>query len=242
MSSALVLALVLKVTLVLAAAWGLAALLRRRSAAARHDVWIAALLAAVALVALAPLLPALELPWVPAALGDARGHELAASDLSATVPNGDGPAAADPRQPISAADAQSRIATRPAPLAAESGHPLAAFAATAGRALGAASWPLVLWAAGIATVLLWCLAGHLGLRRLARIATPLDDESWRTLLAETADAAGVRRPVRLGASAAVGTPVTWGAWRPVVVLPVDAASWPLERRRAALLHELAHVA
>jgi DUF4097 and DUF4098 domain-containing protein YvlB len=43
-------------------------------------------------------------------------------------------------------------------------------------------------------------------------------------------------------SAQAGTPVTWGWIRPVVLFPSDAIGWPTDRRRAALQHELAHVA
>jgi TonB family protein len=37
-------------------------------------------------------------------------------------------------------------------------------------------------------------------------------------------------------------PVTWGALRPVILLPASAESWSEARRRSVLAHELAHVA
>ncbi|HEY7387619.1 MAG TPA: TonB family protein [Bryobacteraceae bacterium] len=36
-------------------------------------------------------------------------------------------------------------------------------------------------------------------------------------------------------------PMTFGILRPAIFLPADAADWPEERRRAVLMHELAHI-
>src|SRR4029077_12778409 len=37
-------------------------------------------------------------------------------------------------------------------------------------------------------------------------------------------------------------PLTWGLFRPVIVLPSGAEHWPEDRRRVVLSHELAHIA
>jgi biopolymer transport protein ExbD len=63
---------------------------------------------------------------------------------------------------------------------------------------------------------------------------------WALLLQETRDRLRLRRPVRLLQSSDNPMPLTWGWWRPVVLLPADAANWPTDRRRIVLLHELAH--
>ncbi len=48
-----------------------------------------------------------------------------------------------------------------------------------------------------------------------------------------------RASVRLSNRMAV--PMVWGFLRPVILLPVDANHWQIERLRAVLLHELAHI-
>ena len=53
---------------------------------------------------------------------------------------------------------------------------------------------------------------------------------------------GVQRPVRLLRSREVVLPMTFGTWAPSIVIPATADLWPDDRRRAVLLHELAHVA
>jgi len=50
------------------------------------------------------------------------------------------------------------------------------------------------------------------------------------------------RQSRTVISPAIGSPATWGLFRPVIVLPPAARDWTVERRRVVLAHELAHVA
>lgn len=93
----------------------------------------------------------------------------------------------------------------------------------------------ILWLAGFVSVLTWLVAGHAGLARIARTAIAPEGDEWRALIGETGN-------VRVAVSPAVSAPVTWGWLRPLVLFPAGANTWPVERRRAALLHELAHVA
>lgn len=53
--------------------------------------------------------------------------------------------------------------------------------------------------------------------------------------------AGIKRCVDLVISAELSTPVTFGLFRPTILLPAEAASWAPEDLDAALLHELEHV-
>lgn len=232
--------LLAKVTLVLATTGAVCALLRRTSAAIRHDLWNAGLAATVALVAVAPIAPPLELKWLPALRGTAAAISTAQPNASADpslapTSTQDPASLAGGTEPRLASDPAGGAGLRPSVAAAQP-------ARSPSPRLPAPRLASLFWMIGAALVLLRCAAGHLGLLRLVGRARPLEGAQWDSLLAEAAARNGLRRTPRLCASDAVGTPLTWGALRPVVVLPGDAESWPLERRRAALLHELAHVA
>ena len=214
-----------KVTLMLAAGGGLVALLRRRSAAVRHDLWRlgAGRRAGARRRRAAGAGDRARLAaggtGGDCAAGGARGCRPPAADVPApNVTRGEAPAVVPAAEPA-----------RPAPKLAPSPRLPAPRIAT------------LFWMLGAAAVLLRCAVGHLGLRRLARSARPLANAEWQAQLAETAASLGLRRMPDLRASEAVGTPVTWGVRRPFVILPAEADSWPSERRRAALLHELAHL-
>jgi hypothetical protein len=90
-------------------------------------------------------------------------------------------------------------------------------------------------------VLARLLVGTLGVWRAARRAAPADDPAWVMLVQRIARELGIRRPVTLLIGRTGTVPVTWGVVYPVVLLPADADGWSEERRRAVLLHELAHV-
>lgn len=110
------------------------------------------------------------------------------------------------------------------------------------RASGVIRGLFVLYWAGVAFILLRTLVARGRLVFVRRRATALASVLWRTRMREAGDAVGVSTSrVRLLASQQASVPVTWGAWRPIVLLPTAALRWPAERLQAVLRHELAHI-
>jgi len=101
-------------------------------------------------------------------------------------------------------------------------------------------WGMV-WAAGAAVVLARLLAGLLAVRRLARRARPLQDDSWRALLDGLTKRLRLTRPMILLECDRATMPMTWGVRRATILLPAGAGQWTAELRRDVLAHELAHV-
>lgn len=100
-------------------------------------------------------------------------------------------------------------------------------------------WPLYLWTAGCAIVAARFLLGALRASWLAATAGACPEARAET--AALAASLGVRRSVRVLASPIARVPMTWGIFRPLILLPADTAAWPSARLTAVLLHELIHI-
>ncbi|HEV8400899.1 MAG TPA: M56 family metallopeptidase [Gemmatimonadales bacterium] len=211
-----------KATIVLLLAAAATLLLKRSSAAVRHLVWA---LAFVGLLAL-PIASAVMPDWSLAAW---------------------------PRLDAPVAFQANELPTREAQGTARVLIPAATATATAAPSVAVdvpVRWKLVpdwsafvvpVWLGGASVVLVTLLLGLARLAWLRGSSRPVRDGGWIALTADLARALGIRRPVRLLQSAGPAMPMTWGAVRPVILLPADADTWPVERRRDVLLHELAHV-
>jgi len=104
------------------------------------------------------------------------------------------------------------------------------------------SWILAaIYVAGVVLLLARVVLQHVWTHRLVRAATPIVDASWLQLFDECSARIGVRRPVHMLRTAGDTMPLAAGIRRASIVLPALADSWPEDRRRAVLLHELAHV-
>ena len=172
------LSLLLKVTVLLGVAMAAAALLRNRSAALRHFVWLLALAASLALplLARAPQPIALATPYWPARASHAGAAPQAPEETITMVRN------------VSAQSWTAQV---------QRGR---------GGSPGAARLPFlaVLWLAGVLLVLAWQALGHLGLRRILRQSARVADPRWHWILGHCARQTGAYRAVELRTSPAVG--------------------------------------
>ena len=99
----------------------------------------------------------------------------------------------------------------------------------------------LIWPVGTAVALLLLAPEIVKLARIVSSAEPVPYR-WVQIADEIALSLGTRRhPTRLWRSSRAVVPITWGIWRPQIVLPTCAAEWSEERLRAVLAHELAHV-
>jgi hypothetical protein len=72
-------------------------------------------------------------------------------------------------------------------------------------------------------------------------AEPVEDARWAAIAEQVRQNLGIRRPVRLLQNRSVPFLGTWGIVAPRVLLPRDAESWPDDRVRMVLAHELSHI-
>jgi beta-lactamase regulating signal transducer with metallopeptidase domain len=198
---------------------GLAALVhvalgRRASAATRHLVWTIAICAVIVLPILSFALPA----WA-----------VVVRTAPMTTPNAS--LGVDAVRESADDAAPSSVAAR--------------LASAAVPAPAAVSWPTVMitvYSAGLLVMLIHLAIQRRSLRRLSGEASQVEDADWSRLLSDCARSMEVQRQVRLLRSRERTMPMALGTYRPAIVIPAIADTWSYDRRRAVVLHELAHVA
>ena len=214
----ILLLLALKSLLVAAAALGLLRLTRRRSAAERSTI---AHLGLVALVALP--LGSLALPTLPLPVPVAR---LAAID--------------PPAQPATTVARPNRATISVGTAVTSRSQPVAAPVAT-GRWTGiivtAARYAFLLPTLLLLALTLVALLRLVGLRARAEI---LVDPVWLSALARAQKRMHFKNGTALLKSDELGSPVSWGLMRPVILLNQTAVDAP-DKAEAIIAHELAHV-
>jgi beta-lactamase regulating signal transducer with metallopeptidase domain len=212
--------ILLKATAMLAVAFVVDALLwRRGSAAARHLVWTIAMAGILVLPIASSALPSLEV-------------RIPIARSAVTTPPIAGPESlglhADPvANPI------------------RSDRPEGLRDVSDGAQGPSVAWtmaPILLYVSGVLLLLARLFREPFVIRRLTRASDHMSEPEWQRQLARCAAQLEIGRPVRLLRSADEVMPMTFGTRTPTIVLPASADEWPEDRRRAVLLHELAHIA
>jgi beta-lactamase regulating signal transducer with metallopeptidase domain len=236
---------VIKVSLLLLVVWVGSLFMRKRSAAAQHRWWTLGFVGCLLIPAIGFVTPTWTLPILP------EPTEIADPSPVDNIPLASNRAVVDPMPSGLAEQARQRgMPPRQQPTILDEstkaigGQPIATTKDPA-DALGTTSITktlLILWIVGIAICWLRSIWQHVLLRRLLNCCVRLDDPEWIELLTKCSLSLSLRQEVSLLRHKSAHSPVSTGAWHPVVILPEDAESWDVDRRRLVLLHELAHVA
>jgi beta-lactamase regulating signal transducer with metallopeptidase domain len=214
--------LLAKATLILVAALGITVAMQRGSAGARHLVWLSTL----AIVLLVPAVTA-WMPQLPLRILPPRAQTSAIESAPVVTP------LSESQKKIETAANTPAVTTSPAAIATED----AGFVSR----LSGLSLALTVWGAIAFALAVWLGYGALMVRRIVRNSNPLDTSDWLTPLYEVADRLELEEPPRLLGSSEAKMPFACGFLKPTIVLPSDCDTWSPDRRRAVLLHELAHV-
>lgn len=213
----------LKGAILLVVAGGLALVLRRASASWKHLIWSVAMVSLALLPAWSIWGPALRLP----VLALDRASDAWTMNLPMSEPAGQGVVGAalagamDPDPGVAAA----------VPLSA-----ISAVSVIRWDALFA-----VVWLVGVLVVLVPWAIGQWRIRRMNRERWTAGDGVWEPWVNEVRGRLGLSREVRVFEHSGPGMPMTWGFWRPAILLPLEARDWDDDRKLAVLSHELAHV-
>jgi beta-lactamase regulating signal transducer with metallopeptidase domain len=223
--SPLLLELVVKSSLLIVAAGAIDLLMRRRgSAASRHLVWTLAVSGLLILPAFLLAIPRWQL----------------------RVPIVSAVEAAPPQAALTPA---SSTGNQPSPLAVALTAPRARSAhdnlRTSGfRPFVSASPALIvlgIYAAGVALFIARLALQRRAARRLVAAAAALHGSDWSALLRECVVRLDMRETVHLLRSCEQTVPMTFGTRTPTILVPAAADTWNDDKRRAVLLHELAHI-
>ncbi len=248
--------IVVKATLMFAAAGAAAFGLRRGSAAARHLIWTLALAGVLLLPILSIALPRWSMPLLTIeGAASASSFQLPASSSHVPVASfhlrvsSSEPAVAHeacdgcPAEAAPAAKAD-RIAPGSRPREGANREPSTARRESRGANRQSASWPailLTLWIAGALLILARLVAGVVAVWWMSRRTERVTDAAWLGEARSLAAALGISPRIVFLRSTGATMPMAWGILRPAVLMPSAADDWPSDRLRIVLLHELAHV-
>ena len=206
-------------------------ILRRHSAAARGLVWSLAIVGCLIVPLFSLTLPQWEVGVLPST---PQGLEVDRWVDNRQPPTSPAPIVSRPLPSTAASSTQATpTPIQPNTVTSEKSTSQSSTSGTGLASLHWTDWVVVCWAGGVLFLLARLIVGigavwHLSARSSQfKGSIPHIRPGWK-------------RTVSVRRSDAVTVPMVWGLFRPVILLPADADEWEPERRRAVLLHELAH--
>ncbi|MEQ1850902.1 MAG: M56 family metallopeptidase, partial [Chthoniobacteraceae bacterium] len=215
----------------------------RASAAARHLVWLVAVVALLIVPVLSLALPQWRvLPqWAVVEQGTkvTKGTEVTKRTTAPAAIEDLQPVAEDEPLPERTAIAKPLAPRTAAASSAPIPHPASRNPTPTWR-----EWLPLAWCVGFALLAIRLLAAHLLLRRAARrcpalTATP--DEKIAAAFVDACTRLGITQRGTLLLDKKRTIPVVWGVFRPRLMLPLEAREWSDEQLYSVLLHELGHI-
>ena len=241
---------ILKGTLILFIAYGCSLVLKRASAATRHFVWTMAISGILLLPVISFVLPSWEISISPAFLTEKTMNPLSDSSGRPEVLASPEISALDKSVPTNTRSETQMNGTDKNATHQIKTQSRAIFQSLTGTVQKFAHSALnnqfsvllcILWAAGTMFIFLHQLIGRMHVWKTGRRSVRVTDREWMRLFNDLKASCRIRRPVQLLKNDSIHMPMTWGFRKPKILLPAEAESWPDDRKRFVLLHELSHI-
>jgi|GEM_PF-6256795 len=100
---------------------------------------------------------------------------------------------------------------------------------------------MFIWGLGICVLVARWVNDERLVRKILKEGVQNHSSKAHHVLDEIITTLKLKRNIVLLESTAIGSPITVGVFRPVILLPVSARHWSVEQLRAVFLHEVAHI-
>ncbi len=216
--------LFLKSTVILSIGLGLTFLARKQPASIRHFLLCLSLLGLLALPFLTVLMPGWQTGLLPSWTQDPGKSTAVTVTQSLQLPS-----------PGAGEEKSMQLQTH---------YSIQDDAETGGNLLLKPQYRMgftLLWLLVSVFMLVKILFGLYGASRLTRQGISIKGYPWQQLFLWFLEKMSLKRKVRLIKNQRVTVPMTWGVVNPVVMMPPDSITWPMEQCSSVLFHELSHV-
>lgn len=98
-----------------------------------------------------------------------------------------------------------------------------------------------IWAVGCLVFLIRLVVNIYHLRKLQKSCQPVKNLKWLEISKQVSKSLHIKRKITLLQSDKVTMPMTWGFFKPYVLIPVSGERWNVRRKKMILLHEFEHI-